>query len=94
MWLIECCQKHFWYKKYNDFGQSVLDNLNKEALVYTCIYTILVYVTAVIYLLSPIMGKSSQRKALHRSTIEYFVLCVINQMLSSVHEGVRVNNTT
>ncbi|KAL2738242.1 odorant receptor Or2-like isoform X1 [Vespula maculifrons] len=94
--LIKYTQNNFWYRKYDNFGEKILNDIDNKGILLMCSFTFFVQGTAVTYTLTPIIGKNDSDRILPfkiwidipYSTSPYFETLFMIETLALIHTAV------
>ncbi|KAF7386890.1 hypothetical protein HZH66_011342 [Vespula vulgaris] len=97
--LIKYTQNNFWYRKYDNFGEKILNDIDNKGILLMCSFTFFVQGTAVTYTLTPIienLGKNDSDRILPfkiwidipYSTSPYFETLFMIETLALIHTAV------
>ncbi|KAL2714499.1 odorant receptor Or2-like, partial [Vespula squamosa] len=97
--LIKYTQENFWYRKYDDFGEKILNDIDNKGILLMCSFTFFVQGTAITYTLTPIienLGKNASDRILPFkiwidvpfSTSPYFEIFFTIETLALIHTAV------
>ncbi|XP_015183883.1 PREDICTED: odorant receptor 30a-like [Polistes dominula] len=96
MKLIKYTQENFWYQKYDDFGEKILNEIDNKGILLMCSFTFFVQGTAFTYALTPIIenwGKNDSDRILPfnlwidvpKTTTPYFEVFFTIETLALIH---------
>lgn len=54
--MLRYTQEKFWYAQYDEYGERLMNDINKRGIILICTFTFFVQGTVVTYMLTPIIG--------------------------------------
>lgn len=54
--MLKYTQEKFWYAQYDEYGEKLMDNINKTGIILICTFTFFVLTTVATYALTPLIG--------------------------------------